>query len=701
MPLTQSLSYSYNCIKNYATSYAQTSTFANGFVLGFGQAIAAVGFLQPIVKAHFAPMVTRARAYLYPDEPRAFDHFPKNIVQQTSTIHEVIAQPEHQNAQLLNMVFTESFQANLQYMTKIVVYYAAIAPLLNLILYYSLAERNESGEITSDHQQVYNIIDWFAFVYFIRNAVDLLVQNKIYAKLILSISKNESEYHQHSLVCKEALAECEHLHACGCVADKKAEGESDSTYYYLSNYNLVSLLAKAGSTLGFSTRLVGYVFNLLFAENSLLVSNIYKTAGLMGGAASVLEIAGMGTKILADGWSIGEFPLNVIETCTEHRYKKLNQNYPYYLGIGWAYFLMCQILSKPLSRISGASETLISLAVCDFLFQTFIAISLRQNKPLPGQEAGPDVFYYHRLITDKITQRVSNWLSPRIYDTAFRQRCKTYLNKPYLKMPLGILTYIFFSPNTKSLQLFAQSRAVGCLIGYFDQEIETILQYLAKANKLPAIAQSSIATAVTYIPSVFINSHIKLIVGIAQEYGIEKLIKLIEETVFLARRKQPAMLAEAAKIYNSFTREDEHFSPRPDVIVTYPNHRETGSEEKEEPSSTSITHDLSPGFFAPKLTEAPQESDKKSDSQTARLQFSVVENYFTQQKEGGASDDEGYEIVSVSPSLSQTQAKSLLASHSLLRNHNPLPSTVIDFPKTPNAQDMSNLRRRGGAKNLD
>lgn len=550
---------------------------ADFFFRGLNESIKLVSFLRPTIATASVLFLKQTKAFFYSMNKQTIElkenasHAIQYEKMSDSTYREekkpqqlemkewTVIPPltaKTSDSELMDIVFFESFKLNASHLAQVLTYYTVISPLLNpIIRFVYYLQGNTQEEAYANAEEIHYAIDLLASLYFIRNIIDLLVQNQAFAKLIGSIAKKHSPFASHVVTCTEKKEICEHLHPCLCLTSLKDQGDSDSPLYYFTYLTLLSTIEQIVFYIGSGMRATATLLNY-FQWTYLPINKLLSLGNLFIKASFFASIGGQLLEILAEGWCIGEYRLSTIGTCSHHRSRHLKENYHYYIGVGVGSFLANTLLNKPLIWITGLTsfyKVFISTPIAAFLFQGYIAIILKKQIILKKtSEDWADVFSYHRLISDAVSKKISSYAILKLNDP----KCRNFLSN--FEKPFKFLLFMLLKPSLRSPKLLAKKPAINLYFCWEKENIDHYMYWVHIVESLPNAPKQYIAKVVSFAPSWLISESITIIVGWAEKYGIHKLIKQIEEFLTLVQCEHPTMRANEALFYSPLAVKENH-----------------------------------------------------------------------------------------------------------------------------------------------
>lgn len=114
------------------------------------------------------------------------------------------------------------------------------------------------------------------------------------------------------------------------------------------------------------------------------------------------------------GESLMESLYAAVKMCSRHRAKELAKNKAYLLGLGGSLYALCGLTSFLIARQLGVSSFFIDDAVYSMLYPCFVSATLLQDRQIPGDQTGIEVFYYQRILLQKMTFDVRDLISEQL-----------------------------------------------------------------------------------------------------------------------------------------------------------------------------------------------------------------------------------------------------------------------------------------------
>lgn len=101
---------------------------------------------------------------------------------------------------------------------------------------------------------------------------------------------------------------------------------------------------------------------------------------------------------------------NLSKMCTRHRHEVLAANKFYSFGLGLSFLAVYKLSRLAVEHFVGVTNDFVDDALFAFVFQYFIFLATTNDKPLPLDEKGIDVFYHSRMVVESILKETANTL---------------------------------------------------------------------------------------------------------------------------------------------------------------------------------------------------------------------------------------------------------------------------------------------------
>ncbi|MBV8802849.1 MAG: hypothetical protein JO131_07825 [Gammaproteobacteria bacterium] len=726
MYLFEKITTTYSWAKTFYKTKVEHYPVVDYFFKGLNESVKLISFLRPTITTASTILLKQTQALYYSSSAKSMES-KENVANATLQLEEKKARsdltplsltatselkPEMKewmvipplttsttDSELMQIVFLESFKLNATYLSKLVLYYSLIHPLIHPFMRLAFyLQGNTSEEAYANAEDLRGGIDLLAFIFFIRDAIDLLVQNQAFTKLITAIAKKHTPFALHAAKCNDKKEICTHLHSCGCPTHLMNQADTDSALYYISNLKLLSIPAQLSSFIGCGIHFIAkWLADSQFTY--LPINKLFAISNLMAKTSLLTTIIGAVLEILAEGWCIGEYRLAIVRMCTEHRYThlKVKENYSYYFALGLGSLLINTFLYKFFSIITGLSgftSIFISIPLSAFLFQGYIASILNQKIIFKKtSEECPDVFYYHRKISDVGFRKLFNYLTIKLNDQKFRQSLAKF------EIPLKLALFILLKPSLRSLKLLAKKPAINLYFCWEKENIDTYMYWARMTQSLPNSTTTYIAKAVSFAPSWMVSESISLFVGLAERYGINKLIKQLEEFLTLVQCEHPSMRANDAYFYTSLTvkenksesatsKKEDIFEPLQEIENIFPSTRQENflPTTKQENVLLPTTNEFKTANITKSLLELSKNKGHTFDKPLNVLTLALPHDNApkiaevaqkAQKKEENTNENEKW--VWVNNNNTSLRKHSLFTYASKFMNTNYLPSSIRNF----------------------
>lgn len=296
-----------------------------------------------------------------------------------------------------------------------------------------------------------------------------------------------------------------------------------------------------------------------------------KAAELMG---TIIPYANI--PYLAEAYGQTLMEVNLGEMCTKHRYEVLSKNNWYAFGFGLSMIAVIRIISlltwslielikaRLFVNPSETNMRHIDFAITAIVFQYYILLSQLIDKPYPGKEPGPDIFYFARSTMESLMQyaggKISEMLKKPGEDVDF-QKIVDSMNNSWL---VWAAKWFTLYPAYHSREGFAHTKEVQQFFDLHGDGIQNFLAWLIKTRKKSKAKRFAFISK--YIPNFIISQQALGVIRSLVEEKMDGVFETINDFITTARIKvtindaaalrraagEPSYFAQAYQRFNDF-----------------------------------------------------------------------------------------------------------------------------------------------------
>lgn len=332
------------------------------------------------------------------------------------------------------------------------------------------------------------------------------------------------------------------------------------------------------------------------------------------------EYLAKGLRALAYGQALTEYQIGAPGMCTKHRNEILSKNNAYSFGIGTSLFMLTELFSYLIQTTTGAASYFIYDALFAWLFQYHIMLSLLQEKPLPGEKCGTDVFYYGRVMMQDLFNHIANNMEVKPGEQSpVLENSKLILSSKPVRYMNELVFDDDFQSLEKSIDRFSSWSSIR---QFFDVYAGTIRQEIKKIFDIRnKFYMQPLKWASPFLPDFIVSQELKKKLDMVMAEELGENLALVNYVVNKIEKKSSSFSHKpATELKPSIRVPDELEIHTQKQDVDSPSNRENWDDW------TSISAILNQGYASSIVLPATKENqivieDKKEQSEEANIKM--------------------------------------------------------------------------------
>lgn len=180
------------------------------------------------------------------------------------------------------------------------------------------------------------------------------------------------------------------------------------------------------------------------------------------------------------GRALLQYPLAAAGNCEKHRLEALNANTPYALGLGSSLLLAQRVLEGLIASYTGVDSVFVTSELWNLLWMHFTLVTTagRGSTPLPGTQPGMDPFYLTRALTGKTLEVTAEFVKEQLNKPGPAIDWKAVLDMP----PAKFVRLVFIDKTLQDWEELAYRPSSRAYLETHGEGLQKAMEWL-KTNR--------------------------------------------------------------------------------------------------------------------------------------------------------------------------------------------------------------------------